>query len=105
MSASSRILSELAEQERALSAELESARQEAARVIEAARQEASRILQEAQEKAAEMARENARRLADEQGRIRETERSSAQTSVQSELGGAQGRLGQAVDLIVKAVLP
>ena len=74
-------------------------------MVEAARQEAGRILQEAQEKAAEMARENARRLGEEQGRIRETERVSANSSVESQLGGAQGRLGEAVDLIVKAVLP
>lgn len=74
-------------------------------MVEAARQQAARILQEAQEQAAEMARENARRVQAEQSRIRESERASAESSVQADLGGAEARVPQAVDLIMQAVLP
>lgn len=105
MSATSQILSELATKERSLSAELEQARQEAARTVEAAREQAAQILQEAQATAAEMARGNSQRITEEQARIRDAERASAQSSVQSDVGGAQARVPQAVDLIMQAVLP
>lgn len=104
MSASSQILSELADKERALSADLERARQEAARTIEAAEQEAARILEQARAQAAELSTQHAARLDAEQQRIRESERSTAQASVAGG-GVSPDRAQQAIDLIMKAVLP
>lgn len=102
---SGRIISELAQKERALAAEIEAAQTEAKRTIEQAEAESKRILAEAETVARQLATNNAQRLTAEQERIRTAERDSAKASVEAEKARAEGRVGQAVDLILKAVLP
>ena len=102
---SGRIISELAQKERALAAEIEAAQTEAKRTIENAEAESKRILSEAETVARQLATNNAQRLTGEQERIRNAEREAAHASVEAERTRAATRVDQAVDLILKAVLP
>lgn len=105
MDAASRILSELATRERALDAQLEAARAEAQRKVEAAEAQAARILQDAQAQAAQMRREFEEVLAGQTETIRAEARAHAQQEVSAVQSRSEGKLGQAVEHILRAVLP
>ncbi|GAA5534674.1 V-type ATP synthase subunit H [Deinococcus metallilatus] len=105
MDAASRILSELATRERALDAQLEAARAEAQREIEAAEAQAARMQQEAQAQATQMRREFEQVLAEQTERIRSEARANAQQEVSAVQARSVGKLGAAVEGILRAVLP
>lgn len=105
LDASSRILSELASREQALDQQIEAARLEAAREVEAAEAEAARIMRQAEADLQSMQAEFEQVLARQSAEIR----GQAQTEAQSEVHAAQtrseGKLAQAVETILRAVLP
>lgn len=98
MDASSRILNELAQHERALDEKLAQARAAAERDIEAAKAQAARILQDAQDRASTLSREHASSLEREVGEI-------ANVGEQSHHQASEGQMGKAVEAILRAVLP
>lgn len=105
MDAASRILSELATRERALEAQLETARAEARREVEAAEAQAARILQDAQAQAGGMRREFEEVLAQRTEAIRSEARANSQQEVSAVQARGEGKLGPAVEHILRAVLP
>lgn len=102
---SSRILSELAEREAALDAQIEAAHTDARREVEAAEAEAARILREAQERMKAMQAEHDQRLTAETVTIREEARSKATEGTERARTQMSGRIQQAAEHVLKAVLP
>lgn len=102
---SSRVLSELASREAALDAQIEAAREEARREVEAAEAQAARILQDAQAQVQAMQAQHDQALAAETARIREDARRQAEEGAQLTRQRAGGRVQQAAEYILRAVLP
>lgn len=102
---SSRVLNELASREQALDAQIEAARQDAQREVAAAEAEAARILSEAQARAKDMTAQREREMEAEAQRVREEASAQAQREAQASYGRSEGKLGSAVETILRAVLP
>ncbi|WP_017870300.1 V-type ATPase subunit subunit G family protein [Deinococcus wulumuqiensis] len=98
-------MSELASREAALDQQIEQAREEARREVAAAEQEARRIVSEAEARAGQLQAEHDRTLEAETGRIREEARAQAQAQAQDTQARAAGRVQQAAEQILRAVLP
>lgn len=105
LDASSRILSELATREQALDAQIEAARQDAAREIEAAEAQAKVVIQGAQEQVRAMTHSREAEMQAEAQSIRAE--AAAQAASQAELthSRSDARMSQAVETILRAVLP
>lgn len=105
MDVSSRVLSELASREAALDAQIEAARAEAGREVEAAEQEAARIMRDAEARVQAMQAEHEQVLTRETQRIREEAQAQAQAQAQTTREKASGRVQQAAEQLLRAVLP
>lgn len=105
MDVSSRILSELASREAALDAQIEAARAEAARTLEAAQAQAKSIVQQAEQQAQAMQSQHESQVASETQQIREDARNAAGAQAQATRGRAESKLYDAVETIMRAVLP
>ena len=105
MDASSRVLSELASREQALDAQIESARQDAAREIEAAEAEAARILREAGEQIKLLTAQREQEMEAESQRIHAEAQAQAKEEVLTAHTRSDAKMGQAVETILRAVLP
>ncbi len=105
MDVSSKVLNELAQREAALDAQIEAAREEARQVIAAAEAQAAQIMQQAEAQAKQMSAEHEQKLSAEVGQIRETAGADARTQAQATRDRAEGKLGHAVETIMRAVLP
>ncbi len=105
MDVSSRILTELAQQEAALDAQIAQAHEAARREVEAAEAEAARILREAQERMKALQAEHDQRLTAETVNIREEARSQAAEGTQHARAVMGERVAQAAEHVLKAVLP
>ena len=102
---SSRVLSELASREAALAAQIEAAREEAKREVEAAEQEAARILRDAEAQVQQLQAQHDESLAGETQRIRDEAKVQAQAQAAETRNRATGRVQQAAEQILRAVLP
>ncbi|WP_264371035.1 V-type ATPase subunit subunit G family protein [Deinococcus gobiensis] len=98
-------MSELASREAALDAQIEAAREEARRAVDAAEQEAARILQGAQAQVQAMQAAHEQALTAETSRIRDEARAQAEAESLSTRQKASGRVQQAAEHILRAVLP
>lgn len=105
MDVSSRVLGELAGREAALDAQIEAAREEAKREVEAAEQEAARILRDAEAQVQQLQVQHDQALAGETQRIRDEARAQAEAQAQATREKASGRVQQAAEQILRAVLP
>lgn len=105
MDVSSKVLSELAQREAALDAQIESAREEARQVVAAAEVQAAGIMQQAEASAKAMSADHEQKLSAEVGGIRDEAGQSARTQAQATRDRAEGKLGHAVETIMRAVLP
>ncbi|TSA88072.1 V-type ATP synthase subunit H [Deinococcus detaillensis] len=105
MDVSSRVLSELASREQALDAQIEAARQDATREIEAAEAEAARILKEAGEQVKTLTAAREQEMAAEGVRVREEAQAQAKEEVLVAHTRSDAKMGQAVETILRAVLP
>ncbi|PTA68782.1 V-type ATPase subunit subunit G family protein [Deinococcus arcticus] len=105
MDVSSRVLSELASREAALDAQVEAARVQAQQTVAAAEAQAASILRDAEAQVKAMQAEHEQALAGEVQQIREQAATSAQAQAQDTRARAEAKLGQAVDTIMRAVLP
>lgn len=102
---SNRVLNELASREAALDAQIEAAREEARRQIEAAEQEATRILRDAETQVATIQQEHDAKLKTETQQIRDDASRNAASEFDKTRQQTEGRLQQAAEFILKAVLP
>lgn len=105
MDVSSRVLSELASREAALDAQIEAARTQARQTVEAAEAQAADILRDAEAQVKAMQADHEQKLSAEMAQIREVARTQAQAQAQATRERATGKLGQAVETIMRAVLP
>lgn len=105
LDASSRVLSELAAREQALDAKIEAAHTAAAQQIQAAEAQAAQILQQAEGRMQVMTTEHEGALETEVQGIRSQAQSQAATQAQATRERAEGKLQQAVETIMRAVLP
>ncbi len=105
MDVSSKILNELAQREAALDAQIEAAREEAKRVVAQAESQAAQIMQQAEAQAKQLAAEHEQRLSAEVAQIRDAAGADARTQAQATRDRAEGKLGHAVETIMRAVLP
>ncbi|UBV42453.1 V-type ATP synthase subunit H [Deinococcus taeanensis] len=105
MDVSSRVLSELASREAALDAQIEAARAQAQETVEAAQAQAASILRDAEARVKAMQAEQDLQLEREVQQIREQATSAAHEQAQATRARAEAKLGQAVDTIMRAVLP
>ncbi len=105
MDVSNRVLSELASREQALDAQIEAARQDAQREIAAAETKAARILSDAQAHVKSMTAQREQEMEAESESILEQANVQAQQEVRASHDRLEGKLGQAVETILRAVLP
>lgn len=105
MDVSSRVLSELATREAALDAQIEAARDQARQAVAAAEAQAADIVRDAEARVKAMQADHEERLSAEVGQIREAAGTDARTRAQSTRERAGTKLGQAVETIMRAVLP
>ncbi|AWT36868.1 vacuolar type ATP synthase subunit [Deinococcus arenae] len=105
MDVSSRVLSELASREAALDAQIETARAQAQETVDAAQAQAASILRDAEARVKAMQAEQDQQLARDVQQVREEASVSAQTQAQAIRARAEAKLGEAVDTIMRAVLP
>ncbi|MFC5847037.1 V-type ATPase subunit subunit G family protein [Deinococcus petrolearius] len=98
-------MSELASREAALDAQIEAAREEARRAVDAAEQQAARILRDAQTQVQAMQSAHEEALNAETARIRDEARAQAESDSLSTRQKASGRVQQAAEHILRAVLP
>ena len=105
MDASSRVLTELAAREQALDAKIEAARTSAAQQIQAAEAQARQILQDAHARMDAMTAEHERALDAEVQQIRSQAAEQAQSQAQATRARAETKLTQAIETIMRAVLP
>lgn len=105
MDVSSRVLSELATREAALDAQIEAARAEARQTVAAAEARAAGILQDAEQRVKAMQAEHEQSLTAQMEQIRSAARTEANAHAEQTRLLAQSKLGQAVDTIIRAVLP
>ncbi|CAM3572736.1 V-type ATPase subunit subunit G family protein [Deinococcus frigens] len=105
MDVSSKVLNELAQREAALDAQIQAAREEAKQVVAAAEAQAAGIMRDAEALAKQMSAEHEQKLSAEVGQIRDAAGADARTQAQSTRDRAEGKLGHAVETIMRAVLP
>ncbi|GHF54818.1 vacuolar-type H+-ATPase subunit H [Deinococcus metalli] len=105
MDVSSRVLSELASREAALDAQIEAARAQAQQTVEAAEARAAGILRDAEAQVRSMQAEHEQKLTADMQSIRDAARGEAKTQADRTRALAEGKLGQAVETIMRAVLP
>ncbi len=105
MDVSSRVLSELASREAALDAQIETARAQAQETVDAAQAQAASILRDAQDRVKAMQAQQDQQLARDVQQVREESSASAQSQAQAIRARAEAKLGEAVDTIMRAVLP
>ena len=105
LDASSRVLSELASREQALDAQIDAARQEAQAEIEAAQAQAQGILQAAQEQVNTLTKVREQEMQAQAQAIREEAQAQAKEEVLSAHTRSDAKMGQAVETILRAVLP
>ena len=105
MDASSRVLSELAAREQALDAKIEAAHMAASQQVQAAEAQAAQILQQAEGRLQVMTAEHEQALETEVQGIRGQAQTEAASQAQSTRDRAEGKLQQAVETIMRAVLP
>ena len=105
LDASSRVLSELAAREQALDAKIEAARTAAAQQIQAAEAQAAQILKDAEGRMQAMTAEHEQALDAEVQAIRTQAGTEAGAQAQATRTRAEGKLQQAVETIMRAVLP
>ena len=105
MDVSSRVLNELASREQALDAQIEAARQDAAREIESAQGQAAGILKDAEAQARALSAEREQDINAESQVIRDEALSLSKEEVLTTHTRSEAKLGQAVETILRAVLP
>ncbi len=105
LDASSRVLSELAAREQALDAKIEAAHTAAAQKVQAAEVQAAQILQQAEGRMQAMTAEHEQALGAEVEQIRAQAQAQATTQAEATRERAAGKLQQAVETIMRAVLP
>lgn len=102
---SSRVLSELASREAALDAQIESAKAQAQQTIATAQAEAAEIIRNAEARVKVLQSDHEQKLTAEAQRIRDNARTEAEAKAQATKGRADGKLPEAVEVIMRAVLP
>ena len=105
MDVSSKVLNELAQREAALDAQIEAAREEARQTVTAAEARAAQVVRDAEARVAAMQTQHDGQLAAEVTQIREEAGAQARTQAQATRDQAGSKLGQAVETIMRAVLP
>ena len=105
MDVSSKVLTELAQREAALDSQIDAAREEARQTVTAAEARAAQIMRDAEARATAMTAQHDERLAAEVAQIREEAGAQARTQAQATRDQAGSKLGQAVETIMRAVLP
>jgi V/A-type H+-transporting ATPase subunit G/H len=105
LESSDRVLKDLAAREQALSSRVAAAREEAARILAEADAKARAVLLDAEAKARALTDEYHARQAAEESAIREQALQAANAAASQSRSNAEGRIPQAVRLIVERVLP
>ncbi len=105
MDASSRVLLELAAREQALDAKIEAARTTAQQTVQAAEAQAAQILKDAEGRMGAMTAAHEQAVEAEVQGIRSQAQTEAGTLAQATRDRAEGKLQQAVETIMRAVLP
>jgi F-type H+-transporting ATPase subunit b len=105
LDASSRVLLELAAREQALDAKIEAARTAAVGRVQAAEAQAAQILKDAEGRMQVMTTEHEQALEAEVQGIRNHAQTQAGTLAQATRDRAEGKLQQAIETIMRAVLP
>ena len=105
LDASSRVLSELAAREQALDAKIEAARTSAQQTVQAAEAQAAQILKDAEGRMGAMTAAHEQAVEVEVQGIRSQAQTEAGTLAQATRDRAEGKLQQAVETIMRAVLP
>ena len=105
MDASSRVLSELAAREQALDAKIEAAHTAAQAQVQAAEAQAAQILRDAETRMQAMTASHEQALEQEVQAIRTQAQAQAGTQAEATRERASGKLQQAIETIMRAVLP
>lgn len=105
MDASSRVLLELAAREQALDAKIEAAHTTAREQVQAAEVQAAQILKDAEAQAQAMTASHEQGLEQEVQDIRSQAQAQAGTQAEATRERASGKLQQAIETIMQAVLP
>ena len=105
LDASSRVLLELAAREQALDAKIEAAHTAAQAQVQAAEVQAAQILKDAEARTQAMTASHEQELEQEVQDIRSQARVQAGTQAEATRDRASGKLQQAIETIMRAVLP
>lgn len=105
LDASSRVLSELAAREQALDAKIEAARTAASQQVQAAEAQAAQILRDAEARLQTMTQDSEQTTEAEVQGIRTQAQMEAGTQAQATRDRAEGKVQQAIETIMRAVLP